>query len=363
MDSGGVCLNCRKEVEWKRDDASLACPGCGQTYPVVHGIPLLVTEPRLNLAAAYLQYGKHIDECEKRLEEVRDARGRQPNRAALLDRAIAAYEHDIALFTDLRASLLDHVSESEVEELESEGRLPRQYTLGEGIAFYPRDWCRSDAAEREIATIVDTVRGYVEAYASDADRVCVPGAGAGRFACELAAVYDDVFAFDYSYHMARLFRAVVDGGLTIHRVNFRSNVVRTEDVVVRYDLSLDAAARSRIDGRLIYAVTNALDVPLPGNALSAVACIYFIDMVPVREHMLEVRRLLKPGGLFINFGPLRYMRGDVANMLSGEEILDLYRESGFDILAHDVVPNTQLAASPVITSVHSNNFTFVARKR
>ena len=57
------------------------------------------------------------------------------------------------------------------------------------------------------------------------------------------------------------------------------------------------------------------------------------------------------------------MRGDVANMLSGEEILTLYRESGFDILADDVVTNTQLASSPVITSVTSHNFMFVARKR
>ena len=102
---------------------------------------------------------------------------------------------------------------------------------------------------------------------------------------------------------------------------------------------------------------------MPGNSLSAVASIYFIDLVPIKEHMLEARRVLKPRGLFINFGPLRYMRGDVANMLSGEEILDLYSQAGFDILAHDVVPNTQLASSQVITSVHSNNFACVARKR
>jgi len=57
------------------------------------------------------------------------------------------------------------------------------------------------------------------------------------------------------------------------------------------------------------------------------------------------------------------MRGDVANMLSGEEILSLFRESGFDILAQDFVTNTQLASSPVITITTSHNFMFVARKR
>jgi hypothetical protein len=57
------------------------------------------------------------------------------------------------------------------------------------------------------------------------------------------------------------------------------------------------------------------------------------------------------------------MRGDIANMLSGEEILALFRDSGFDILADDVVTNTQLASSPVITSTLSHSFMFVARKR
>ena len=55
--------------------------------------------------------------------------------------------------------------------------------------------------------------------------------------------------------------------------------------------------------------------------------------------------------------------GDVANMLSGEEIMDLFRESGFDILADGTVTNTQLTSSPVITSILSHNFMFVARKR
>jgi predicted methyltransferase MtxX (methanogen marker protein 4) len=57
------------------------------------------------------------------------------------------------------------------------------------------------------------------------------------------------------------------------------------------------------------------------------------------------------------------MRGDVANMLSGEEILDLFKESGFDILHQDVVTNSQLASSPVITITTSHNFMFVAQKR
>ena len=359
------CLNCRDVVEGERSPDTLTCPSCGHSYPVFECIPLLVKESRINLAASWRELEKVLADNGDRLEEVKDALGRQPERAELLNRGIQAYQSDNSYLAGLRDAIGRAIARKEIAELEEEGRLPRQYTFGEGLAFFYRDWCRSEAAESEISTIIDTVNHQLEAYADNVDSVLVPGAGAGRFACELARTFDRVYAFDYSMHMAQIFYDIALKGITIHRVNFRSNVVHTEDVVVSFSLSIpDGEIRSALDaGKLSYFTSNALDTPMPGNSLSAVASIYFIDLVPIKEHMLEARRVLKPGGLFINFGPLRYMRGDVANMLSGEEILDLYSQSGFDILAHDVVPNTQLASSQVITSVHSNNFVFVARKR
>lgn len=358
------CLNCRNLVDLTSVDSALQCPRCDHDYTVFHGIPLLLKEPRKNLAASWMEYRKAIADNFDRQEEVRDALGRQPEREALLNRGIQAYEHDNTYLKQLQKEIEETLSREEINDLEDEGKLPKQYTLSEGLAFFHRDWCGSATAEAEIETIVGTVHEQIERYADDADSVLVPGAGAGRFACELGTIYDRCFAFDFSLHMVRIFYDIVAKGLKLHRVNFRSNVVRTQDVIAEFDLRVDERLRSPIDaGKLSYFVGNALDVPLPGNSLSAVACLYFIDIVPVREQMLEIRRMLKPGGLFINFGPLRYMRGDVANMLSGEEIMDLYRNSGFDILAHDVVPNSQLLAAPVITSVHSDNFMFVARKK
>jgi SAM-dependent methyltransferase len=363
------CLNCRNVVDPVSEDSALRCPSCNYTYPVFDSrIPLLLKDHKPNLAAAWLEYRKYIADSSDRLEEVKDALGRQPERSTLLNRAIAAYEHDNTYLSGLRDRIEQALPRKDIDELEDEGRLPKQYTLAEGLGFFHRDWCGSERAENEIRTIVGTVAQQIEAFAEDADAVLVPGAGAGRFACELAATYDNTYAFDFSLHMAQIFYDIISADMELHRVNFRSNVVKTEDVVPQYHLSLDAPGDDRLrsnlaKGGLAYYVGNALDIPFPGDSLSAVACLYFIDIVPIKEHMNEIRRTLKRGGLFINFGPLRYMRGDVANMLSGEEIMDLYRHSGFDILAHDVVPNTQLASSPVITSVQSNNFMFVARKR
>ena len=362
-----VCLNCRNVGTMSPVDGFLRCPSCNHAYLLFGNIPVLLKDFRLSLAAAHQQHQTLIDYNEERLEEIQDAKGRQPERA-VLDRGIHAYETDNRYLKLLQNAIQTHVPKAEIAEMVEEGRLPRQYRMSEGIAFFHRDWCRSARAEAEIATIIDTVFAQVDAYADDVDSVLIPGAGAGRFACELSAKYDNCFAFDYSVHMTQIFYDLLERDLTLHRVNFQSNVIKTEDVVVGYDLSLDAPGSNRIKsqlekGNLSYFIGDALNVPLPGNSLSAIACLYFIDIVPLKEHLIEIRRMLKPGGLFINLGPLRYMRGDVANMLSGEEILSLFRESGFDILAQDFVTNTQLASSPVITITTSHNFMFVARKR
>lgn len=363
-----ICLNCRKMLgAFSPVSDRLRCPNCGHEFLVLDNkIPILLKEYRPTLAASYLQHNPLIAENEEMIQQVRDARAQQPHRAPLLDRAIHAYEENNRYFQGLQAAIQRYMSTSEIEEMEERGGLPRQYELDEGIAFFYRDWCWSRRSEEEIATIMDTLFHQIDAFAEDVDAVLVPGAGGGRFACELTAKFGSCFALDYGLHMAQVFYDLLEDDLTLWKVNLLSNVARTEDVVVEHKLSLDAPGSQRIRSQLTgnnlsYFVGNALDVPLPDDSLSAIVCVYFIDIVPVEAHLREIRRLLKPGGLFLNLGPLRYPRGDVGNMLSGDELMSLFRESGFDILADDTVTNTQLASSPVITSVVSNNFMFVAR--
>ncbi len=363
-----ACLNCRSPVTLTPSPGLLTCPACQHTYPVFDHIPILLQDPESSLAAAHGQHRALAESNEKMIEDIRDALGRQPNRSDLLDLAIRGYESNNRYLRELQTAIERHLPPAEIDEIRENDRMPRQYDLDEGIVFFHRDWCWSERAEAEIGKIVNTIQDLIGDYAEDVDRVLVPGAGAGRFACELAATYDSCFAFDYCIHMAQIFYDLLARDVTLYKINLRSNVVKTQDIVVEDSLSLDAPGDNRIrsqlkNGTLSYFITNALDLPVSGSNLSAIVCVYFIDIVPIKTHLNEIQRTLKPGGLFINIGPLRYMKGDVANMLSGEEIMTLFRESGFDILADGTVTNTQLTSSPVITSVLSHNFMFVARKR
>ena len=164
-------------------------------------------------------------------------------------------------------------------------------------------------------------------------------------------------------HMAQIVHDLLDEDRILAEIHLRSGVVKEEDVVALNRLAVGEEIRGRAKGgRLSYWAGDALDVPLHDGSLSCIACIYFIDVVHVQSFLKEVRRLLKPGGLLVNLGPLRYPRGDATVMLCGEELLSMYARSGFEILASDIVPNTQLESSFRITTVFSNNFMFAARR-
>ena len=212
-----TCLNCQKILgTFSPSSNRLRCPNCGYEFLIFDNkIPILLKDYRPNLAASYLQHKAVICENEKLIQQVLDARARQPERDLLLDRVISACRGDNRYFQSLQAAMLRHISESDIEEMEKSGSLPRQYTLDEGIAFFHRDWCWDRRSEEEIATIVDTVFHQVTAFAEDTETVLVPGAGAGRFACELAPRYDTCFALDNALHMAQVFYDLLERDLTL----------------------------------------------------------------------------------------------------------------------------------------------------
>jgi len=336
--------------------------------PMVDGtIPVLLKDYKRHLSASYLAHEAFIDQHVELIHQVREAAEQDPVRAPLLSRAIDAYEANNRYFRRLQDTVLRCVSEREIEEARKDTALPEQYPIDNGLACFLRDWAWQPHTEQEVATTMETLFEQIDEFAPDLETALVPGAGTGRLACEIAGKYRNCLALDASFHMVRDFYNLLKREVQIHEVNLRRNVVRTQDVVQEHRLSLDPPTDKRISEVLSAAdfsffVGDALDVPLSDESISAIISVYFIDIVPVRPLLREVRRLLKPGGLFLNFGPLRYASKDVNNMLSGEELLSLFSISGFENLADTTVTNTQFACPTSITSLLSHNFVFTARK-
>jgi len=370
--SQAICLQCREPLgDFEPVSERLRCGNCGHEYLVAGGrIPVMLKEYEKHLAASYLEVESFVRTQEEFIKRVEQAAQENSKRAPLLNRVADALIADTNYFKSIQDRILEHVSEEQIAKAREDSNRPKQYPLDNGMSSFYRDWAWLPNTEKEIATTMGWLSDQIDTFATDLDVALVPGAGGGRIACEIAGECDNCYALDDSFHLVCNFYDLLEGEVTIHQVNVRRNVAKSEEMVVEYRLSLDPPGghqiRSTVEsGKFSYFVGDALDVPLADESVSTIICVYFVDIAPIKPHLSEVKRLLKPGGLFLNFGPLRYgyASKDINDMLSGEELVSLFEESGFDILTHDTVANTQFADPVTLTQVMSRNFAFAARKR
>ena len=110
-----------------------------------------------------------------------------------------------------------------------------------------------------------------------------------------------------------------------------------------------------------FVFADALRAPLAG--LDAVVTSWFIDVtrVDLRQTAAAINRVLRPGGLWLNLGPLRF-HADLARSYSIEEMLEIVGRSAFELLSNDK-HDIPYFDSPVSGSRRTDTvFRFAARK-
>jgi carnosine N-methyltransferase len=170
-----------------------------------------------------------------------------------------------------------------------------------------------------------------------APKILIPGAGLGRLVFDLALAGYNVEGNELSYHQllasnwilnhahARMAYALFPFASTF------SNVVSREDQLRRIlipdvhpgEVSAAAAAQGSLVGRMD--MTAADFVVLYGDAaqqetFDAVVTVFFLDTAPnVIRYIKTIHNCLKPGGVFVNVGPLLWHFDDRAPNTNGNK--------------------------------------------
>jgi SAM-dependent methyltransferase len=88
------------------------------------------------------------------------------------------------------------------------------------------------------------------------------------------------------------------------------------------------------ENRFHFILANGLEPPFAPGTFDTVVTPWFIDLVPsdLRNFVSEVRRLLKPGGRWLNLGPLHYRpEVPVNRRFAREEVFELAVRAGFRV--------------------------------
>ena len=333
-------------------DGQLLCARCGTRYPSVGSIPCLVPDPALWRATWLHRLAAFVAETDRSVEGWRAEAARPgvlPRTRARVEAVIAACHQQRLevqrLFEDLtrgERQLLPTALEPDA------GALLR---LEENV-FRDWDWGQAE---------VDATRVIVERLVREPPgRLAVYGAGAGRLAVDLHQTLGPVetWALDLN-PLPLLVAARLLAGETVTLPEFPVAPHSDQGVVIEHVLRSSLRQRPGFG----FVLADAFQPPFASGALDTVLTSWFVDANgrDFRETAAAVNRVLRPGGMWLNLGPLRFKEGLVTSYTI-EEVWELAGAAGFELVSRgrDDVPYFDAPASGSRRT--ETVFSFAARK-
>ncbi|CAK5265407.1 unnamed protein product [Mycena citricolor] len=211
----------------------------------------------------------------------------------------------------------------------------------EALKHYVRDWSSDGRSERDhiFAPILDVLRA-VDRRERESMRVLVPGSGLGRLAWEISELGFLTTANELSYFMTLALRLLLSESRTsaidqhtIHPYAHWFSHQRSSYSLFRPVSFPDALPRLSPTFELLEKDFLTLRKPAASAGYDYIVTLFFIDTsLNVFTTLEQIYHLLRPGGTWINLGPLLWTSGAEAKVeLSLDEVLQAVQEIGFVI--------------------------------
>ena len=323
LDRAVVCARCAGVLDFPSPE--LVCARCGQKYPRVGRIPVLLPRPDDHISlwrqqlALLIAQGQHtlagLDAEAAKRGMLRDGQ----TRLRTLAKAVNDQVREIG-------EVVGPALGGPLPPTESAG-LPRGVV--EHIHFLYRDWGWDDGASPENQQSLDAIRELVAG--ESLGRTLVLGAGGCRLAYDLHRLCGatDTVVLDIDPYLFLVAEAVVRGGSV--RLTESSPTVQQVGRVAK-SWTLRAPAGPLADDHFHFFLANGLGPPFVQGTFDTVVTPWFIDQVPpdLPAFLATPNRMLRPGGRWINHGPLLYPPdAPLSRRFSCEEVFELAARAGF----------------------------------
>lgn len=245
------------------------------------------------------------------------------------------------------------------------------------IKQFVRDWSSEGEAEREMCytPILDEIEEHFGEYNSaqrDKIQILVPGAGLGRLAYEIASRGYTCQGNEFSLFMLMGSNFVLnkskgkDSNTIYPWVHQYTNNMKQEDQLKAVTFPDIDPANIPSSTRFSMLAGDFLEVYNANEYYGTQDCVvtcFFIDCAHnVVEFIDLIHKVLKPGGKWINFGPLLYHFADVAHEASIEPSYDIVKSvierSGFKFLKEDMSRKATYCQNPASMLQYTYNCVF-----
>ncbi|HVR01136.1 MAG TPA: hypothetical protein VMT47_03320 [Polyangia bacterium] len=318
-----VCARCAGALDFP--GLEIVCARCGQKYPRVGRIAVLLPRPDDHVSIWRQQLARLIAQGQQTLAGL----GAEASSSNMLKdgqrrlRTLAKAANDqIREIADVVGPALG----GPLPPTESAG-LPRGVV--EHIHFLYRDWGWDDGASPENQRSLDAVRELVGG--DPLGRTLVVGAGGCRLAYDLHRLCgaSDTVVVDIDPYLFLVAETVVRGGSV--RLTESSPTVQHIGRIAK-PWTLRAPAGPLDDAHFHFFLANGLAPPFVPGTFDTIVTPWFIDQVPsdLPGFLAAANRMLRPGGRWINHGPLLYPPdAPLSRRFSCEELFELAARAGF----------------------------------
>ena len=228
-----------------------------------------------------------------------------------------------------------------IEKLEANGKKADKVSVSQALKHIVRDWTEAGGSyERDepFQCLLQTVRTISSENDETMTKVLLPGSGLGRLGHEIAQLPNfEVTINEWSMFMNVAYRFLESHGQNKDQESFHpfidtwSHHATTADQQRRLsfpDEPLNSSSVLLVEGDF----ATVFDTK-PAPQYDMVVTYFFIDTARnLVAYFDTIKRLLKPGGHWVNLGPLLYGSAPMVQ-LSAEEIMGLVEEGlGFEFL-------------------------------
>lgn len=226
---------------------------------------------------------------------------------------------------------------------------------------FARDWSAEGECERlqSYKPIIDEIESFFDPEKMEINevKILVPGAGLGRMAYELACRGYFCEGNEFSYFMLIasnfvLNQCTIENQFTLYPwVHQYVNNLRKCDQIAPIKFPDVCPLKSPPKGEIMFTAGDFLQVYEIPNSYDCVATCFFIDCANnIVEFIETIYKILVPGGIWVNLGPLLYHFSDMPAENSieptHEDLMTIIDAVGFETLKSETGVRTKYAQNP-----------------
>lgn len=341
------CVECHNHLH-DGTGQSIECSVCGNSYPSIADVKLMVSNP-IDLMFSNVErpatLRREVQNKKQELLSVLEKRNRKASDEAM-NKFEAGFKAQLA-----NLDLIDEALAPAKEFLEGQpqgksflgGFLGVGWPASNMFRYFYRDW--HDTAEQRFLGQIFT-RAIKEHCGPNPNAVAVLGCGGCGLLYSLSDLFQMSFGVELSISTLLFARRILNGDPITAYFNLPNDEVPLEQLEIKLHGPEEIPQRIQ----LIAADVNRL--PFESSSLTCVITQYLFDIMNNQQALAaEIRRVLEPGGVWMDFGVPSFVR--IEDQITNLDLRTFFAESGFDLLERQEYQYVHLDMREVSTRSYS----------